>query len=421
VTASPAASGATRGPGRLLLAAGLAHLALAVASLPLPEWGDGALFQLWAGQVAETGIGTAYATHAAPELRYDWPPLYLYLSKAIGLVYRAAGWRERFGPTGPVLSLLLKLPMIGLNLLVGWLLFRLATRLEAERSLARSVAAAWLWNPAIALATDVFGYQDALHTALLVATASALVAGTTPWAAAGLALVALSKPQAWIFLVPFGAYFLRTRDGAACARGAALAVLVLLLVLSPFLAAGQLAEVARAHLAMPGLHPWPSALAHNLWWLIYPASDEASFPSDRSPALLGLSPRGLALVMVTACAAWVTARLVRQPSPQRLVSLSALLAFAFFMLATQVHENHLYAMFPLLALGAAGSRFLRGVLLGTTLTFAANVALALHWLAAGPGLAPAFLYASLANAILNAGILAAWTRRALLEPDSVRA
>jgi hypothetical protein len=61
------------------------------------------------------------------------------------------------------------------------------------------------------------------------------------------------------------------------------------------------------------------------------------------------------------------------------------------------------------------------VLLATTITFAANLWLALHWLASGPALAPAWQYAALANALVNVGILLVWTRRALKTPASAGA
>lgn len=389
--------------------------------MALPEWGDIAIFQQWAGRMAISGIGTAYASQPTPELRYDWPPLYLYLSKSVGLVYEVSGLRESFGPASPALGLLLKLPMIGLNLLTGWLLFRLALRMHDDATLGRWAASAWLWNPAIAFATDVFGYQDALHTSLLVAAAAALVVGRSLWAPTWMALAAFAKPQAWIFLAPLGTFLLRAASRAELIRAALLALLVALLVVSPFLVAGQAAELVRAHLAMPSLHAWPSALAHNLWWVLFPAADEESFPSDLRPTVLGLSPRWLGVLMLAAYVAAVVARLARRPRPERLLGLSALLSFAFFMLATQVHENHLYAMFPFLTLSAVGSRFLRGVLLATTLTFAANLWLALHWLASGPALAPGWMYVSLANALVNVGILVVWTRRALQTPESVAA
>jgi Gpi18-like mannosyltransferase len=410
-----------RGPAGLLLTAGLAHLALAVAAMALPQWGDLAIFQEWAARFATSGIGNAYSSHATPELRYDWPPLYVYLSTGSGLLYDALGLRDRFGPAASAFGFVLKLPMIGLNLWVGWLLFRLAPRLYPDESLGRWAAAAWLWNPAIALATDVFGYQDALHTSLLVAAACALVAGRSPAAAVWMTLAALAKPQAWIFLAPFTAFLLRTASRRQRAWGALLALLVTLLVISPLLAAGQGGELVRAYLAMPRLHAWPSALAHNLWWAVLPAADEESFPSDLQPTFLGVSPRVLALLMLTCFCAEVVARLARRPDPRRLIGLSALLSFAFFMLATQMHENHLYAMFPFLSLAAAGQRFLRGVLLATTLTFAANLWLALHWLATGRDLALGWQFVALANALLNVGILLVWTRGALKTPASAGA
>jgi Gpi18-like mannosyltransferase len=402
-----------RVPWRLFATAAAAHVVLAISASALPEWGDIAVFRHWADRVAASGIGTAYSTHPTPDLRYDWPPLYLYLSKLVGFAYQTSGLRERLGPASPVFTLLLKLPMVAINLTIAWLLFRMAGRLGGAERTRSWAAAAWLWNPAIALATDVFGYQDALHTGFLIAAADRLVAGSVLSAPVWLTLAALTKPQAWIFLLPFVVFLWLRTPARDLLRGAGFAALAVLLALSPFVAAGEVLALARAHVEMPSLHPWPSALAHNLWWLFFPVLDERSFPSDRTPFLLGLSPLLLGLVLVAAYASVIVARLVRRPEADSLIGLSALLAFGFFMLATQIHENHMYAMFPFLTLAAARSGFLRGVLVGTTVTFAVNLYLALYWLAAGPELAAVTLLPSIANALANLAIFAVWTRHAL--------
>jgi len=100
---------------------------------------------------------------------------------------------------------------------------------------------------------------------------------------------------------------------------------------------------------------------------------------------------------------------------ENLVRLSAFIAFVFFMVVTQIHENHLYAMFPFLAIASQGARPLKRLFYILTGTFSLNLVLglwALHFetpIMVGP------VRLSVLNACINVGVLVWWSFLVLMD------
>jgi hypothetical protein len=217
------------------------------------------------------------------------------------------------------------------------------------------------------------------------------------------------RPQAWIFLVPFTAFALLKSGLRGLLRVVALGGVTIGVVLLPFLVGGELASVGRAYLNAPRVHPWLSAAAHNAWWLLFPAPSENAFPSDREALLLGLNGLTIGLLALAGYCALVLLRLAQRRSPHALIHLSAFLAFAFFMVSTEIHENHVYAVFPFLTLAAVGSRFLSIVLVALSFTFFANLLLTLSWLDTGVVTVVGGIRVGVVNSLINVLVLVAWT------------
>jgi Gpi18-like mannosyltransferase len=344
--------------------------------------------------------------HQAYSWGYDWLPLYLYLSLFVGLLHRHSGLADHFGSHGEALTLLLKLPMMLLNLLVGWLIYRLVRRLGGTERQALAAGAVYLFNPAILLATTILGYQDALHTALVILAVYCLSAGRERWAPVWTTLAFLTKPQAALFWIPIGALFAIRTGIRGLAGGMAAAVGTAGLVLLPFILHGELASVGQMYWNVPRVHEWLTGCAHNIWWVFFPAPP---FQSDRDPLLLGLNGLTLGLAMFALFASGSLLRLLRQPSEGTLVHVCAFLAFAFFMVVTQIHENHLYAMFPFLAVLMPFWRPFRLLYAGLTLTFAVNMALVLRLLQVDGPVMVGPIRLALVNALANVGMLGLWS------------
>jgi hypothetical protein len=86
--------------------------------------------------------------------------------------------------------------------------------------------------------------------------------------------------------------------------------------------------------------------------------------------------------------------------------------FGFFMAMTQVHENHMYVVFPLLAVAAAVDRRLWPLYAVLAVTWCANMLLHDFDLAeqvVAPLLPWSLERAQLANSLVNTLALAGWT------------
>jgi hypothetical protein len=163
---------------------------------------DMSSFAAWAGTLADKGPWGFYPFN--DEFFVDYPPGYLYVLWIVGLVSKITG--------GGAPSVgLIKVPGILADLVLAWLVGRLAERLAPpavrERMPVRALAsAAILLNPAVFFVSAVWGQADAVLALLMVGSFLLLASGeqTFKREAGAVALLALAfgtKPQA-IFAVP---------------------------------------------------------------------------------------------------------------------------------------------------------------------------------------------------------------------------
>src|SRR5205085_7319839 len=123
-----------------------------------------------------------------------------------------------------------------------------------------------------------------------------------------------------------------------------------LMILAPFLVAGKFQSVCTQYLNTAQYHPVLSANAHNLWWLI---SGGHGWRPDINPGnpisyrTVGILLFGLA-TLLSMLAVW--------QKEKTLLLAAAYQSLAFFILNTQIHENHLLPMFAPLAIVAALDR-----------------------------------------------------------------
>jgi hypothetical protein len=85
------------------------------------------------------------------------------------------------------------------------------------------------------------------------------------------------------------------------------------------------------------------------------------------------NPRQIGAVLVLAAMAWAVWTARHAKDLWLTAALGAFLIHAYFTLSAQVHENHLFAAVPLLAMAAAGRPQLRPVLIVVSAIFALNL------------------------------------------------
>jgi hypothetical protein len=330
------------------------------------------LYKEWLSKATQFGIPQIYRTS-----RMDYPPLYAYILLPFGWFYAGL---VKCGMGGPVtLTAMVKLPPLLFDLGIGWLLWR-CMALEGKPIMARAIAAAaYLFNPAVLFLTAYWGGPDSIHSFFILASFMTMAYGlrifsraqadnsgrstieiATAWSL--LVLAALMKPLGLPYfplLLVFSLMFCGFRGTAV---GMVAAVVVGLLIFSPFLAGGDAVEVFNRVLSDIGAMPFTSSNAHNFWWLIGAwYYSEAPWIGPLTPTHLGL----ILFVLSYAALCWKAYRQYkfqdRTLSPAQILAVAAMVSFSFFIFSTHLHEHHLFATVPLLASFALRDRVWRNV------------------------------------------------------------
>ena len=329
----------------------LLRVIIAYVALP-PDAGFAAdlnSFRSWASELGTRGPWGFYARG----IFVDYLPGYMWVLWALGSLGALIT-----GSTDP--GALIKLPAILADGMLVFATARLAADLGAPRRGQLATAVAMAVGPMIWLDSAVWGQVDSVGTAALLLSLSALIRGKTVRGAILAALAAVLKPQFGI-LIPIVAVlaFVRARSardpwafvvaGLAGAATIAIAALPFGLTLPDVLA--KVAEAA-------GGYPYLSVNAWNPWALIEVGGravvDATGWASDIDPLpLIGIPGVAIGSAAIAA-AVLVAMRYVRSDTAIRTATAVAILAIAFFVLPTRVHERYLFPAIPLtIALAAA--------------------------------------------------------------------
>ncbi len=375
---------------------------LRVVLLPLGGTHDTVPWRIWAYNASSEGVSRLYGVGGSPPewrtLKYQdaegqatYPPLALHELGLAGRVYRQAT-RGEFPNTTP-LMIAIKMPGLLADIGLALLLYVVVRRWASEAA-ARWTVCAWWLNPAVLLDGAALGYLDPQALLPMVASFAAAVAGwAVPAGALGAAAV-LTKPQPLI-IGPAIALALwhstgdrttrQVRFAWALAAGAGVAIVLI----GPIVAAGGGPNFVQAMQRLEA-HDMLSGNACNLWWIVgyvvraaYSVEDYGRWGAivhetrilgiDRFIEVGGPNPRPIAAVLVMAAMAWATWTARRSTDRWVLAALGGFLIHAYATLSVQVHENHLVAAVPLLALAAAGRAQFRPIFLAVSAIVALNL------------------------------------------------
>ncbi len=360
--------------GVIIGAAALLRFAMA-PNLALESRDDSLLFQLWGYSVVEHGILNVYTA----EVDHPWfrevplpnylPP-YLYVVGGLDQVRR---WVDPTGNVGtPTASFILKSVPIFFELGTIVLLATILRR-RGGGILALLGAGAYAFHPALTFITAGWGQVDAVYTFGLVACVWLLERQRYASATAVCAAAFLVKMQT-ILLIPLLIYEVaRTQRGRIMFRALLAGLGVAALLLSPFLVFGKGIEVLKVIAGVAGSFPHPSANAHNLWWLF--SGGHWQLHSDTMP-VLGVPMYALATILYFAAVAFALWFRHRVRTADGLWLAAAFLAFAFFMLPTEMHERYLFPFFALLLPACAALRPARWLYGAVAVTFTWNILVA---------------------------------------------
>jgi dolichyl-phosphate-mannose--protein O-mannosyl transferase len=372
--------------GILLLAIIVGGLLLRafIAAILVPDSGFGTDigdFTAWAQRLAEVGPGSFYA----PGQFQDYPPGYLYVLWALGSIGHAIAPLAGIDITAG----LIKIPPILADAANAWLLFVISRRFlgrwvgdGAGEWIGVVAAVLYLFNPGVIFDSAVWGQVDSVGALVVLATIYALLRGWTEGAAVGAVLALLVKFQ-FAFMIPivflvgmkrhaFGRSADPDLDGSPdrlrilTSLAAGLGSLVLLIApfgLTVWTPAASDTTLIGKFIEAASTYHGLTTNAFNLWmnpWsaLANPLSAGGLAPSltwgddQQVIAMLGsfaVTWQLVGVVLFVAAAlvaAWIV---VRRDDAVGILVGTLVVAVAFFVLPTRVHERYL---FPALALAA---------------------------------------------------------------------
>jgi predicted membrane-bound dolichyl-phosphate-mannose-protein mannosyltransferase len=384
--ARPSERGLPIEAGLLLLAIIVSGLLLRafIAGIWLPRSGFGTDigdFTAWAVRLARVGPSAFYV----PGLFSDYPPGYLYVLWGLGSIGHAL---QPFVGLD-VTSGLVKIPAILADAGVAWLLFLTSRRFlggwvgdTAGEWIGIVAATVYLFNPGVIFDSSVWGQVDSVGMLAVLASVYLLARGWTEAAAATAVLAMLLKFQ-FGFMIPivlliglkrhlFGRSTDPDQDGRPdvlrilTSLAAGLGTLVILIFpfgLSVWSPGSSSASLFGKFLEAANTYKGLSINAFNVWMNPWSALAAAREPGGLTPSLfwgddqtvvavvgsLSVTWQLVGITLFLGVAAAAAYALWRRDDATGILVATLLVAVAFFVVPTRVHERYL---FPALVLGA---------------------------------------------------------------------
>lgn len=303
------------------------------------------MYQGWAQSGVEYGMADSYTKQVGGNMLPDYPPLGITIFTAFGHVYKLLF--QDFDLQSLSYRMYIKIPAMLADLAICWMLYAMLTKFRGKRA-GIIGGLAYAFNPAAIYDTALWGQTDSIYTMFLVAALVAWVYKREHLSAILLACSVLFKLQG-IVLFPLFA-FLVADNPKKLLRFVITGILTFIVICLPYAMGGVLQEVSDVYLGAVGRYGNVTIGAYNFWWSIL-ADKGWRIESETSPfGLLSYTRWGIILFgMLYAYILWIFRKAIRKPKNfEALFFCSALLAAAFFLFLTQMHERYL---FPFVALG----------------------------------------------------------------------
>ncbi|MFZ5853707.1 MAG: phospholipid carrier-dependent glycosyltransferase [Chloroflexota bacterium] len=350
---APARTSTTRGPASailIVLALGLVLRVIIAYLLPGSGFGvDLNAFRFWADDLARHGPFGFYERGFFA----DYTPGYLYVLWLVGIAGQALGG----------IGDLIKVPAIVADLALGYLIHSMILELGGSYRRALLGAAVFLALPITWFDSVVWGQVDSVGVVFLLLGLRALWRDQPERATAWATIAAVTKPQLGILIPILAAVLVRRwlvdrRAPSRLVTSTVTALAVAGALSAPFglSLVGLIGQVVRAAAGYPYLtvnayNPWAllelngNGLAANGTWI-----NDATVTAGQPAWYFGPLPAvvvGTALLLLAIGAICLV--VARRPDRLTILVGLAVMAVAFFVVPTRVHERYL---FPFLPLGA---------------------------------------------------------------------
>jgi dolichyl-phosphate-mannose--protein O-mannosyl transferase len=349
--------------------------ALAIRIVLLPSLGfhnDIAAFEAWTLALKDNPPWEFYAKTSFA----DYPPGYFVVLWGLGWLYGLLSNLHLISNADNsyfALRLLVKVPALVMDLVDAVVIYAIVRRFASER-LALLGAGLFAFNPATIYVSAYWGQIDSVSWGfVLLALWLALRSSDDPqktvvrlvWAWLAIAFSVLMKPQGALvalvvlaFAVTAGEAELRRRrligTGLGIVAGFVLTFAVAALFHGSFNVAADIAWLFERYRFGSTVYPYNTINAFNLY-----AIKQSFWQPDTVPlSVFGVDagPMWLwGIILVLAATALIVTRYLQKRDDRAFLEAAMLVAFAFFALATRMHERYIFGAFllafPLIAFG----------------------------------------------------------------------
>lgn len=304
-------------------------------------------FFWWSKSVFEEGISKFYYL----DMFTDYPPGYMYILWVIGGIIKLLGLVSF---TDLPAIILLKLPAMICDLVIGYVIYKVAVK-YTKHSYALLFSAVFMLNPAVIINSATWGQVDSIYTLFVVLMCYFVTEKKLPAAYFMFAIGILIKPQTLIFtpvliygiidqvfLNDFSWKRMFTQLGIGLS---AIAALVLAAV--PF----NLEKVIPQYVDTLGQYEYASVNAYNLWALL----GKNWTSQDDMFMFLSYKNWGTIFIIATVVVSAIFCLKNKEKESKYYLS-GAFIVTSVFMLSARMHERYMYPVMALLLVAAVVKR-----------------------------------------------------------------
>ena len=327
------------------------------------EW-DVSCFQNWGNSALFNGVSYLYEEGIAP-----YPPLYLHVLKFnSGLTYFLTGDITLLNKRYVFISKLI--PTL-CNLLVGLVLFFYLKKRDIK--LAIIGMSLYLFNLALIYNTAYWGQVDSVAALFSFLSILFLINKKYPFSVFFITLSILTKFQTIVLVPVIGIVILLGSGYKGWIKSFLAGFFTFILFFLPFIFKRIFLDAFRMSFGVMDQFPFVTLNAFNFWHILSPVAPDWQMASRDTATLFGFSFKFWGLFLLAIYTLLVVYQLIKKRSTKNILLGAASMAFAFFMLPTQIHERYLFPFFALMLLVVVIERKFLWVYITMSITYLLNL------------------------------------------------
>lgn len=326
-----------------ILGIALIFLVLNISVFTTKFHGDLATQQVWGNYALEHGVSSLYANEMT-----DYPPLYMFVLKLNAWLNYILFNNTTVG-SYPYVFISKTIPTL-CNLIIGLGIFVYLQKKDYKKAVISMCI--YLFNPITLYNSAYWGQVDSVNALFMFFSILSLIKRRYLLSTLLLTLAVLIKIQSVVILPVVGLIIFMDIDLKNYLKIIFTNATILFLVLFPYWRGGVIRQVVYTITHSADRFPYVVLATFNFWYLFFPIKPGTPWRDIvlDTTKTFGISYRIIGLTLLGTYTLFLVYQIFKNKDIENVVLASASMAFAFFMLPTQIHERYLFPFFSLFAL-----------------------------------------------------------------------